>query len=130
VNYAAKLGSQGGNVTIAAKEMFVVWGAAGVRLLITGEGESWSNADVQSLFTPFALTSSDPSDVGVDLLAAFFIAYDHGGDILVLKDGAHGPGFELRLPLDPAQARRPQFSQTMLPGIVTGEGNPPRGAAA
>jgi two-component system probable response regulator PhcQ len=129
VNYAAKLGSQGGNVTVTAKEMFVVWGAAGVRLLVVGEGESWSEADVQSLFTPFALTSSDPSDVGVDLLAAFFIAYDHGGDIIVHKDGPNGPGFELRLPLDPAKARRPQFTQSVLPKLLSGEENAPREAA-
>ena len=130
VNYAAKLGSQGGNVTITAKEMFVVWGSPGVRLLVSGEGESWSDADVQSLFTPFALTSSDPSDVGVDLLAAFFIAYDHGGDIIVHKDGPTGPGFELRLPLDPTQTRRPQFTRTLIPDILAGAPNPRREAAA
>ena len=119
VNYAAKLSQDGGNVTITAKEVCVVWGAPGMRLLVTGEGEPWSDKDVESLFTPFALTSTDPNDVGVDLLAAFFIAYDHGGDILVHKSGQNGPGFEVRLPLDPTQARRPQLTQTLLPNLMS-----------
>jgi two-component system probable response regulator PhcQ len=119
VNYAAKLSQDGGNVTVTAKEMCVVWGAPGMRLLITGEGEPWSDADVQSLFTPFALSTSDPSDVGIDLLAAFFIAYDHGGDIIVHKGGQNGPGFEIRLPLDPTQARRPQLTEELLPNLMS-----------
>ena len=119
VNYAAKLSQEGGNVTITAKEMCVVWAQPGMRLLVTGEGEPWSDKDVESLFTPFALTSTDPNDVGVDLLAAFFIAYDHGGDILVHKSGQNGPGFEVRLPLDPTQARRPQLTQTLLPNLMS-----------
>jgi K+-sensing histidine kinase KdpD len=129
VNYAAKLSQDGGNVTITAKEVCVVWGAAGMRMLVTGEGEPWSDKDVESLFTPFALTSSDPNDVGVDLLAAFFIAYDHGGDILVHKSGQNGPGFEIRLPLDPTQARRPQLTQTLLPNLLSPTGQQRQDAA-
>ena len=55
-------------------------------------GRAWSEQDVASFFTPFAFPSKDPSDLGLDLLVAFFIAYHHGGDLLVHQAAPEGPG--------------------------------------
>jgi hypothetical protein len=40
---------------------------------------------------------------------AFFVAYHHGGDLLVHKTGPAGPGFELLMPTDPTQIQRPDW---------------------
>ena len=52
-------------------------------LQILGQGPTWNDRDVAAFFTPFAFPSTDPSDLGLDMLVAFYIAYHHGGDLLV-----------------------------------------------
>ena len=93
--------------------------AAGIRFRISAEGPAWSDNDVASFFTPFAFPAADPSDLGLDLLAAFFTAYQHGGDILVHKSAPDGPGFELLLPADPSAAQRPELQDSLLEKLFT-----------
>ena len=112
-SYVARLGKADGKLSIVAGPHETA-GAPGVRLLITSDGPDWTDADVASFFTPFAFPAGDPSDLGLDLLSAFTIAYHHGGDVLVHKAGPCGPGFELRLPCDPAAVRRPELEEQLM----------------
>ncbi|HEY7114977.1 MAG TPA: response regulator [Tepidisphaeraceae bacterium] len=108
VRHVARRCNPGGKVRITAEPGVRFWNTAAVRLMIAGQGAAWAERDVASLFTPFAFPSSDPSELGLELLLGFFIAYQHGGDVAVRPEPPDGPGFEVLLPLDPSQVRRPQ----------------------
>ena len=119
LTYAARLGKPDGQLNVSAAAS-AVGGGPGLTLRINTEGSAWSEADVASFFTPFAFPANDPSDLGLDLLSAFTIAYYHGGDVVVHPGSPAGPGFELRLPLDPAAVRRPELQECMMLKLSTG----------
>lgn len=118
LTYATRLSRADGTISIAAT-LAEMGGAPSISVRITGEGPAWSDEDVASFFTPFAFPSHDPSDLGLDMLSAFSLAYHHGGDIVVHSAPPAGPGFELRLPACPADVRRPELQNGMLPKLVT-----------
>ncbi|HUU39746.1 MAG TPA: hybrid sensor histidine kinase/response regulator [Desulfatiglandales bacterium] len=113
------LNPRGISVTFRAEETTPIWGAAGARILITGDGPEWTEARVAMLFTPFSLAEEKPRDSRLDLLPAFFIVHHHGGDILVHKSPPDGPGFEIFLPFDPEATKRPSLEQDCLKKIMT-----------
>jgi two-component system probable response regulator PhcQ len=90
------------------------WSASSARISIRASGAPWSDRDVSSLFTPFAFPDNSPRHLGMEPLAAFFIVYQHGGDVLVHTQPPQGPGFELILPLNPADVRRPEVGKDMM----------------
>jgi two-component system, probable response regulator PhcQ len=118
LTYADRLNQTGGRLNIAATPVQVL-GFPGVKVQIRGEGPTWSEADIASFFTPFAFPANDPSDLGLDLLSAFSIAYEHGGDIVVQKSAPAGPGFELLLPANPADVHRPILQEGMTEKLFT-----------
>jgi K+-sensing histidine kinase KdpD len=116
---AARLNGPGGRVTLSARERVTVWGAPGVRVLISCDGEAWNEERLSSLFTVFAPSEDAPSDLGTDLLSAFFIAHHHGGEVMVHQAPPDGPGFEVRLPFDPEAAERPTLEQGCAEKLFT-----------
>lgn len=110
--YAERYSPAGSTVRVVADGLVPLWGAPAARLRVLGGGPAWQDTDVAALFTPFSLTSKAPNDVGLELLDAFQTALGHEGDIIAHAAAPHGPGFEVRLPLDPAGVRRP-----VLPGV-------------
>lgn len=118
LSYTARHSTPAGRLSVAARPDTVA-GAPGVRFIITGEGPAWTDQDVAAFFTPFAFPASDPSDLGLELLAAFSIAYQHGGDILVNKSAPAGPGFEILLPTDPSQVKRPDLQDRLMEKLFT-----------
>ncbi|HEY2588238.1 MAG TPA: response regulator [Tepidisphaeraceae bacterium] len=123
LSYAARLGQPGAALSVSA-EPFAFGTAPGVAIRIVAEGPAWSDDDVASFFTPFAFPSNDPSDLGLDMLSAFAIAYHHGGDLLVHAAPPAGPGFELRLPASPADVRRPELQDGMMQKLFGGQPAP------
>jgi two-component system probable response regulator PhcQ len=105
-----------GPVRVSVEAPVAHWNTTGARVLIRGSGPAWSDQDIASLFTPFAVAAAAPSSLGPDLLDTFRIALAHGGDLITHKSAPLGPGFELRLPLDPAQVRRPIVDESCLAG--------------
>ena len=90
----------------------------GIRLWVRGAGSPWSDEEVASFFAPFgpsvapaapaapaSTTAAAPAAAGFELLDSYRVAQDHGGDLITHKAPPRGPGFELRLPLDPAAVR-------------------------
>lgn len=118
LTYANRLSRPEGTVTVAAS-MVELGGAPSISIRITSDSPAWSDEDVASFFTPFAFPSHDPSDLGLDMLSAFSLAYHHGGDIVVHPAPPAGPGFELRLPACPADVRRPELQNGMLSKLFT-----------
>lgn len=118
LTYVARLSQPADKITVVA-EPNPVAGVCGARIRITAGEKPWSEQDVTAFFTPFAFPANDPSDLGVELLGAFSTAYHHGGDILINRTAPEGPGFELHLPADPAQVRRPDLQEGLLEKLFT-----------
>jgi hypothetical protein len=114
----SRLGRAGGSVVVAANNGVSVWGTPGVQVYVSGEGPPWTEQEAAALFTPFAFGADDPRDLGLDVLSAFFIAYHHGGDLLVHKAAPIGPGFEVRLPFSPVAAQRPDLDGNLLEKLL------------
>lgn len=134
LTYVARLSKGDAKLTLTAAPS-AAEGAPGFTVRVTGEGPGWSDTDVASFFTPFAFPASDPSDLGLDLLSAFTVAFHHGGDVVVHPSAPGGPGFELRLPIDPADVHRPDLQESLMLKLFTGiqgpgSGQTPGGRAA
>jgi K+-sensing histidine kinase KdpD len=97
-------------IRVVADGLMPYWGTAAARLRILGAGPAWKDEDVATFFTPFSITTAAPNDVGLDLLDAFQTALGHEGDIVAHAAAPAGPGFEVRLPLNPTAVRRPTLS--------------------
>jgi light-regulated signal transduction histidine kinase (bacteriophytochrome) len=74
----------------------------------------WDRQVLASLFTPFSAQPDAPVETRPDLLAAFFIVHHHGGSLEVNCEPPRGPGFDIKLPVDPASAKRPAIEDGLL----------------
>jgi K+-sensing histidine kinase KdpD len=111
--HAQRYSTKGATVRITAEAPVPHWNTTGVRLRILGDG-AWEQADVDAFFTPFAITTKTPGDVGLELLDAFQTALGHEADLVAHRAAPAGPGFEVHLPLDPATVRRPALVDGQL----------------
>lgn len=119
VSYVARHTSPDGTVTISLKGTTPLWETTAIQFFISGAGLNWSDEDVATFFTPFAFPKSDPSELGLGLLNAFSIAHQHGGEILVHRAAPNGPGFEVLLPMNPQQVKRPSVQENLLETVFT-----------
>lgn len=71
---------------------------------LTDNGPALPPAALQIVCDPFNLTSSVPSEYGINLMACFFIAHHHGGRIEA-QSLPGGNVFTVRLPLKPERIR-------------------------
>jgi len=59
-----------------------------------------------ALATPFAVVGDNDADFGVDVVVAYSICQQHGGELTTCERPPRGPGFEVLLPHDPDSVRR------------------------
>jgi FixJ family two-component response regulator len=122
IRHAARRCEAGAKLSVRADGGAKLWGVAGVRLRVVGEGRAWERRDTASIFTPFAFPPKDPSDLGVELLLAFHIVSQHGGEVAIHPAAPEGPGFEVLLPCDPALVRRPAVTDVAMGAVNRSEG--------
>jgi CheY-like chemotaxis protein len=103
---AQRYSPKGATVRVTVEGPLTYWNTTAMRIRVTGEG-AWEKSDVESFFTPFAITTKHPDDIGMELHDAFRTATGHEGDLVAHAAGPNGPGFEIHLPLDPATVKRP-----------------------
>jgi len=118
LKYVARLSEANDTIALVA-ETAQVGGMPGVRIRVTAGAKPFTEDDMAAFFTPFAFPANDPSDLGVELLRAFSVAYQHGGDVIVNRDAPAGPGFDLLLPTDPSQVKRPELQDGLLEKLFT-----------
>lgn len=111
LKYAGRLSAENSVLAISAE---VIAEEGQVEIQIVSPGEAWSQSDINSMFTPFAFPSNDPSDLGLEMVMAFFIAQHHGGDIMVRGAASPGGGFIVRLAIDPASCSRSRVLEEHL----------------
>jgi len=118
VTYVARL-SQPTEPIVVSSESAQIANVPAIRFRVRGGAKPWNEQDVTAFFTPFAFPASDPSDLGVELLGAFSVAYQHGGDIIINRAAPEGPGFDLLLPVDPTTVTRPELQEGLLERLFT-----------
>ena len=119
IGRTAQYSQPNGRLLIHATDKIKVWNAPGLRILIAGEGPSWTDEKVAQLFSAFGPPDgNDSGDLGLDLLTAFFAAFHHGGELMVKPKAPDGPGFEIRLPFVPAAIDRPTIQHDLLEKLL------------
>jgi two-component system probable response regulator PhcQ len=118
LNRVCRLSGPASDVDVSVREI-QVWGTPGLSVRITAQGPAWTDRQIASLFTVFTPSVDDPSDLGTDLLTAFFIAHHHGGELLVHGGPPDGPGFDVQLPYDPEAVRRPTMDEDYMEKLFT-----------
>jgi len=112
-----RLSPVGASISVTARAQVPVWGTRGVRIMITGSGPDWTDEQVGGLFMAFSASMAEPDNLGLDLLAAFFILYHHGGEMVVHQRRPEGPGFGVLLPFDPEATKRPPVEEDCVERI-------------
>ncbi len=107
----------GGALSLSAEGGVDVAGAPGVRVLVRSAMASWERPGLSQLFA--ALVPRAAGDGGIDLLAAYFAAYHHGGNLAIHRQPPLGPGFEVLLPLDPVAAEELPLERDWIASIFT-----------
>ncbi|HEY6168549.1 MAG TPA: hybrid sensor histidine kinase/response regulator [Verrucomicrobiae bacterium] len=72
-----------------------------VEIRITDNGPGLPQDALRLLFDPFVARSDSPSEYGINLMAAFFIAHHHGGKVEAQANDPHGTVFIIQLPVNP-----------------------------
>jgi two-component system probable response regulator PhcQ len=98
---AAEINGGNGTISIAVEAGGEIAGTAGVKVFITGDAEGWKTARSEQVFAPVS------TGTGMhEMLVAFFIAFHHGGELLLGADGSGRQRLELVLPYDPMSAAK------------------------
>jgi two-component system probable response regulator PhcQ len=72
-----------------------------VEIQISDNGPGLSPQALRLLFDPFVLRADSPKELGINLMACFFIVHHHGGKIHAQSPPGSGTLFTIRLPLNP-----------------------------
>jgi len=72
-----------------------------VAVELADDGPGLPKESLRVLFDPFVTRSDSPSDYGINLMAAYFIAHHHGGRIEARTNDPHGTVFTIQLPINP-----------------------------
>lgn len=86
-------------LTLASAEV-----PAGIHVEVRDNGPGLPAESLRLLFDPFQVRNDSPQEIGIRLMACYFIAHHHGGKIEARHAEPHGTVFELYLPLDPIKA--------------------------
>lgn len=76
-------------------------GNKGVEVVLEDDGPGVSAEDMRFLFDPFFSRTQHPQDLGVNLMACFFLVYHEGGQIEVDQPPQGGARFRIHLPSHP-----------------------------
>ncbi len=107
----------GGRLSVSANGGVTVAGAPGVRVLVRSGMADWEQPKLAQLFAALVPRAAGEGDI--DLLAAYFAAYHHGGNLFIHRQAPHGPGFEVILPVDPAAAAELPLERDWIESIFT-----------
>lgn len=97
-----------------------VWGQPGLRLSVTADDRVWEEAQLHACFTVLSDAKlGSTSDQEGDMLAAYFIAYHHGGTMSIHRTSPQGPGFVACLPVNPDVSTMPGVDAQWLERTFT-----------
>lgn len=105
-------------VRIRVEPLVEVWGSPGLRFSLRVDGEALDQRELGILFAALSPGDHDPGqrEGDSDLLAAYFCAFHHGGNLTICRESA---GFDLDLPLDPESGEQPPLEANWIERIFT-----------
>jgi len=105
----------GGQIAIRARALPA---EAAVEIELQDNGPGLSDEALRSVFDPFFVRVDHPQELGINLMACYFIVHHHGGRIKVRRRSPQGTIFLITLPLVPPPPNGPvqetQFMQKLL----------------
>ncbi|MCX6904082.1 MAG: hybrid sensor histidine kinase/response regulator, partial [Verrucomicrobia bacterium] len=106
---------QGSKIIISARALPAAGErAAEVEIGIQDNGPSLPVEALRSVFDPFSIRVNHPQELGIDLMACYFIVYHHGGRIQVKSQDQNGTIFLLTLPVSPQTQAPPIPEQEFM----------------
>lgn len=107
-----------GKPTLTVSERQEVWGTPGLRCSLRVPGEPLGREELGILFAALTPVEGDDEQRAgdSDLLAAYFCAFHHSGNLTLARDQA---GVDLDLPYDPEAGQQPPLDANWIERIFT-----------
>jgi len=107
----------GSRITVKA-EANASGGKPGVKIELQDNGPGLPQESLRNLFDPFMVRSDSPAEIGINLMACFFIVYHHGGIIRAESHVSKGTTFTVLLPSQPDRNAPLANDQDFLQKVV------------
>jgi two-component system probable response regulator PhcQ len=112
----------GSRISLRARALTPAGGSdSEVQLEIQDDGPGLPQEALRSVFDPFFLRCDDPKELGINLMACYFIVYHHGGKIEVKSQPGNGTTFILTFPVNPQVHPAGQDEQDFLSKVLLNE---------
>ncbi|NKB25082.1 MAG: response regulator [Kiritimatiellae bacterium] len=85
-----------------------------IAITLQDNGPGLPQEDLQSVFNPFYFRGNDPKELGINLMACYFIVYHHGGHIEAKSSETEGTEFKITLPTNANTNMLQEQSQDLL----------------
>lgn len=109
----------GGHIRITASSKPAVGSdPAAVSVEVQDDGPGLSEEALRSVFDPFFIRVNNPQELGINLMACYFIVYHHGGKIGVRRGEPKGTIFEITLPVTPPTQSKPIQEQQFMTRVL------------
>ena len=112
----------GSRISLSARALAPAAGPdSDVQLEIQDDGPGLSQDALRSVFDPFSLRRDDPKELGINLMACYFIVHHHGGKIEVKSRPGGGTTFLVTFPVNPQVRPASQDEQDFLSKVLLNE---------
>jgi len=89
-----------------------------VEIEVSDDGPRWPKEALRSVFDPFSVRINNPQELGINLVACYFIVYQYGGRIEIRNRQGHGVTFMLTFPLRPQMASPAEVQQDFITMVL------------
>ena len=93
----------GTTICFSATQEIIVGETTGALINIYSKGKKWDESKVARLFSVF--TQDNEPGLSLSLLIAFFVIYNHGGEISFYPSSEEGGGIKILLPFNPEEVK-------------------------
>ena len=91
---------------------------SGVEIVVSDNGPGLPEESLRAVFDPFFIRTDDPKEIGINLMACYFIAYHHNGKISVDSKPGKGTTFHIMFPVNPQAVSGPQSEEEFMRRVL------------
>jgi len=85
---------------------------------VSDNGPRWPKKAFRSVFDPFSVRINNPQELGINLIACYFIVYHYGGRIEIRNRQGQGVTFMLTFPLRPKMASPAEVQEDFITMVL------------
>jgi len=85
-----------------------------VEIEVSDDGPQWPKEALRSVFDPFWVRINKPQELGINLIACYFIVHHYGGRIEIRNRQGRGVTFMLTFPLRPKMASPAEVEEDFI----------------